>query len=545
MRVKHNHSVWAFCNLRWPGFFLLTSLPLSAQQNSLRVEFENDPSRSTTVGIIHKQNSVYGSLADLARIFSLNTYENTGARKLELTARAEEDRGRSETPLYSIKASAENPFIVVSDQRRRTTYQLSTNVIHTATGYFVPLNAFIPLFNRVFNKSITYDVKTGILRVPSSAIPTGFDFSTLRMETKSNGMLIRIPASRPLADFESWLKQDGWLYVTIADAKADVDVLNSIRPVGMVKKIVAIQSPTSVQLTFKLSGKVAAAEITKEETSNNILISLRRTGAEDKLLLESKRREIQEGLANQRKRWELDVIVIDPGHGGKDYGAIGVTRVKEKDVALGIGLKVGGLIAKRLPGVKVVYTRSDDSFIELDRRGRIANEAGGKLFISIHCNSLKRKPSPTRGFEVYLLRPGRTTEAVAIAERENSVIKLEEGYEARYKELTEENFILVTMAQSAHVKASELFADIAQQEMERHMVLPNRGVKQAGFYVLVGASMPNVLVETAYLSNRDDERFLASGAGQRKIAEALFNAIKRYKEEYEKLLLEGKEIGER
>jgi N-acetylmuramoyl-L-alanine amidase len=149
-----------------------------------------------------------------------------------------------------------------------------------------------------------------------------------------------------------------------------------------------------------------------------------------------------------------------------------------------------------------------------------------------------------RGFEVYLLRPGRTEEAIAIAERENSVIQLEEGFEQRYTKLTDENFILVTMAQSAHVKSSELFADIAQQEIESRAGIPNRGVKQAGFYVLVGAAMPNVLIETAYLSNREDERFLKSETGQAKLAESLLRAISRYKQEYEKLLMEGKDIGQ-
>ncbi len=234
----------------------------------------------------------------------------------------------------------------------------------------------------------------------------------------------------------------------------------------------------------------------------------------------------------------------DPGHGGHDPGTIGVSGTKEKDIALGIALKLGQLIKKHFRDVKVVFTRSDDRFVPLDRRGQIANEAGGKLFISIHGNSMRRKPNPTRGFEVYLLRPGRTEEAIAIAELENSVITLEEGYEERYKELTEENFILVTMAQSAYMRASEVFADILQQEMENIPGLENRGVKQAGFYVLVGAAMPNVLIETAYLSNRSDERFLRSESGQRKIAESILRAIKRYKGEYEKLLMEGKDLGQ-
>jgi N-acetylmuramoyl-L-alanine amidase len=146
---------------------------------------------------------------------------------------------------------------------------------------------------------------------------------------------------------------------------------------------------------------------------------------------------------------------------------------------------------------------------------------------------------------VYLLRPGRTEEAIAIAERENAVIELEEGYEKRYQQLTEENFILVTMAQSAHVRASEVFADIVQRDMASRTGLQNRGVRQAGFYVLVGAAMPNVLIETAYLSNRQDERFLKSEAGQQKIADAIYRAIKEYKGEYEKLLEEGKTLGEK
>jgi N-acetylmuramoyl-L-alanine amidase len=216
-----------------------------------------------------------------------------------------------------------------------------------------------------------------------------------------------------------------------------------------------------------------------------------------------------------------------------------VTGVKEKDITLGVARRLGQLIhADRsdLREVRVVFTRTTDTFVPLYSRGQIANEAGGKLFVSIHCNSTARKPNPQRGFEVYLLRPGRTEEAINIAERENAVIQLEEGYEERYKQLTDENFILVTMAQSAYMRSSELLAGLVQKQMASVAGLLNHGVKQAGFYVLVGAAMPNVLVETAYLSNREDEKFLKSAAGQKKVAEALFRAIRKYKVEYEKLL---------
>ncbi len=517
-------------------FLLLLALPLNGvlAQNTMKVVFSDDPSRNTSVGFFDRGGVTFLSLNDLTNVLRLNTYENAAARKLEI-----------KLPTVRIKVSGDNPFLVITDEgQRRSVHQLSTNVVYAADAYFVPLSSFLPVFGSLLDGAITYDATAGFLRAIAAPIPRRFDFTSLVIEQKTNGMLVRIPTTRPLRDMESWFTDDGWLYVTVADAKADVAALNSIRPVGLIKQIVAVQSPTAVQLTFKLTGKVASTELQRDEHSNDLLITIRTPTIREKELLAKRQEEVQAGLDAQRERWKLDVIVLDAGHGGKDNGTTGITGVREKDITLGVTLKLGKLIERNLKGVKVVYTRKDDRFIELHRRGQIANEAGGKLFVSIHANSMHRKPHPRRGFEVYLLRPGRTEEAIEIAERENSVIELEEGYEERYKRLTEENFILVTMAQSAYVKASELFADISQQELEKSLRLPNGGVRQAGFYVLVGASMPNVLVETAYLSNREDERFVKSQTGQQKIAGALFRAIKRYKEEYEKLLREGTAIGE-
>ncbi|MCW8805113.1 MAG: N-acetylmuramoyl-L-alanine amidase, partial [Ignavibacteriaceae bacterium] len=157
-------------------------------------------------------------------------------------------------------------------------------------------------------------------------------------------------------------------------------------------------------------------------------------------------------------KWNFDVVVIDAGHGGKDPGAIGISNLKEKDVTLAIALKLGEIFKKEMPDVKVVYTRNNDTFIDLYKRGKIANEKNGKLFLSIHCNSTKKKPSDASGAEVYLLRPGRTEEAIEIAETENSVIKYEDNPQ-RYEKLTDENFILVSMAHSAYMKYSEKFAE--------------------------------------------------------------------------------------
>jgi N-acetylmuramoyl-L-alanine amidase len=237
-------------------------------------------------------------------------------------------------------------------------------------------------------------------------------------------------------------------------------------------------------------------------------------------------------FSSAKRKWALDVIVLDAGHGGKDGGTIGFGKTKEKDVALGIVKKLGTFIKKEMPGTKVVYTRTDDTFVELERRGQIANENGGKLFVSIHCNSTPKKPSNANGFEVYILRPGRNEDAARIAEVENSVIKLEDDPK-RYKPLTDEQFIIVSMAQSSFVKYSDMAAAMITAEVKKLKDIGVRGVNQAGFIVLVGASMPNMLIETGFLSNKKEEKFLKSAAGQTKLALAICRAIKAYRTRYE------------
>ena len=583
-----------FASLRLCVIYICLALHLyasvaAAQDNTLNVVFEKPAGRSTVVGAFRARGILYASLTDLVQVFGVTSYTNPTTAKMEVKAGG-----------YRVKVTAGSPFLVVADQaQRQTVYQLPVNVLYAANAFFIPVYPSLQYFHVLFDKSGRFDPATGTLYIGTPPPPTAFDIPSLVLEPKANGMLIRITSQKKIDDVESWLRPDGWYYVTLADVHADVRTINATRSSGIVKNVVAFQSPTSVQLTFKLEGKIAAAEILRDDHSNDLLLSIRTSDLVQKptILPETKsgttagKKEIRPpekmqeiavdqtpvtapdetkeesvpkhrpettpgekkesvtekkpaaippaDLSSQKKRWELDVIVIDPGHGGKDPGAIGVTGVKEKNVTLGIARQLGRLIEgdrSGLRGVKTVFTRSTDVFVPLYRRGQIANESGGKLFISIHCNSMAKRPNPRRGFEVYLLRPGRTEEAIAIAEQENAVIQLEEGYEERYQELTDENFILVTMAQSAYVRSSERLADLTQKQLAAIEGLQNQGVKQAGFYVLVGASMPNILVETAFLSNREDEKFLNSTSGQKKIAEGLYRAIRKYKAEYEKLL---------
>ncbi len=514
---------------RWFHFlcFLFCISPLCAQQNIVTIVSEQNPAYKGIVGTFEEKGIVYGSMRDIAMDLSLAFYLNPTTLKGEITFHHQR-----------IKVTADNPFIVISDltTTEGTVFQMPVTPIYGANTLFIPIEFFIPILEQHTDFPVHYSAETRTITIGAPKPQNLYDITGIGIEERVNGYLLRIGTTKQFTDCESWVKPDGWMYVTIPNAHADISRLNTLKPFGIVKSVIAIQQPGSVQLTLKCEKKLAQCELIHNTDGTDILISLLPAEFVNE---EIKKQQVLQTLEKQRNRWKLDVVVIDAGHGGKDPGAIGSRKTKEKDVTLGIALKLGRLITQKLKDVNVAYTRTDDSFIELYRRGQIANEAGGKLFISIHCNSMPRKPHPANGFEIYLLKPNRTEEAVAIASRENAVVKLEEGYEKRYQELTEENFILVTMAQSAYAHYSEQFAQETLKAMEEALPITSNGVKQAGFYVLVGASMPNILVEAGYLSNRKEEQYLTTQKGQQKIAEAIFTAVKNYKVEYEKTLSEG------
>ena len=277
-------------------------------------------------------------------------------------------------------------------------------------------------------------------------------------------------------------------------------------------------------MAFKLRSEIAGHELYQTNDPSEIVITLR-TPIENDIHINS-----------MKDLWFLDTIVLDAGHGGKDSGTIGKQGTKEKDITLDITKRLGSLIEKNTR-IKTYYTREEDIFIPLLERTQFANEKTGKLFISIHANANhNRKVS---GFETYLLRPGKTEDAISVASRENSVINLEEHNKNSYKKLEGTNLIMATMAQSMFMKESEDLASLIQVEIGKRIQSKNRGVKQAGFYVLVGASMPNVLVEVGYLSNRKEEKLLLKKSYRQKIAEGIYEAIIQFKQSREEIIAKG------
>ncbi|NOX18505.1 MAG: hypothetical protein GXO87_09535 [Chlorobi bacterium] len=499
-----------------------------------------------------RRGNIYASAKDIARVLTGNYYYNEEASKVEIKFRD-----------YNLKFTGRNQFVILSSRKdgSKRVLQLPVSTMLIKGDVFVPLVYCVDYLSYAYGGIINFDPKeknmtvigsipqhpeiAGKIKLPPKTtdapstpkpkprkhvkINSRYDIYGIDIEEKANGTMIRILSQKKIVKQPRSSIKNGVLYLYLAGVNVDPDSIRKVKPNGFVKKIKYKSVNGNPQFEFFLKEGYSSHETFYDIGTNDVIVAIHN----DKFNLPS-----EDFTKTDKEHWNFDVIVIDAGHGGKDPGAIGITGVKEKDVNLGIALKLGKLIEKNLPSVKVVYTRKTDAFVELYKRGKIANENNGKLFISLHANSLGRNHSNVRGADVYLLRPGKTKAAIEIAEIENSVINYEAD-PAKYQRLTDENFILVTMAHSAYMRYSEKFSEILSNEWSKKVGIPARGVKQAGFFVLVGASMPSVLVETGFITNRADEKYLSSAKGQQIIAETIFNAIKKYRDYYNESNNEG------
>jgi N-acetylmuramoyl-L-alanine amidase len=227
---------------------------------------------------------------------------------------------------------------------------------------------------------------------------------------------------------------------------------------------------------------------------------------------------------------QIKTVVIDAGHGGKDPGCHG-NFAFEKDVCLSMALKLGSLIKAKYPEIKIIYTRDQDVFVELIERANIANRAKADLFICIHANA---GTEGAYGTETYVLGLHRTEAQQRVAERENSIIALEDDKGAKYKEidLSADAIIVRQLQLKVFLDHSILFAEKLQKAFKKFGRY-DRGVKQAGFLVLYKTTMPSVLIETGFLTNPNEEKFLGNITGQVNMADLMFNAFENYRNQIE------------
>ncbi len=338
----------------------------------------------------------------------------------------------------------------------------------------------------------------------------------------------------------------------------NLDTVNFIspKPSSVFEEFTVYNLPSGVAMDIKLhDGHLFNFSSYPDQNGKHMLLALAQTTAEnltgvtDEMapiqwelmakgddtgsLADSFGAEIPDEQRSNGSRFE--VVVIDAGHGGWEPGAGGVNGIHEKDVTLAVALKVGEYIEQNIPDLKVVYTRTEDEYVSLADRGKIANDNNGDLFISIHANSFSHsnriRQQSANGAEVYFLGMARSQSALEVMKRENSVVQFETG---EIEELTEEDLLIYELMNAGNMATSQRVAEKIEHQFRERAQRRSRGVKQAGFQVLYEASMPGVLIELGFISNPDEARFLSSEYGQSIVASAIFRSIRDFKLEYDR-----------
>jgi len=409
--------------------------------------------------------------------------------------------------------------------------------------YFSPLSSFCRINNNSYHMLYTTILINNKLYIPAKQFKNIIKSAGLSMQIsnidknkiifqmniyniydyyidkKHNGLEISIHTAKKFLEknIATSIDSNGWLNITIVGAVIDSSGIHSSPMRPPIKQVQTSSSQKSSQISFLLQHKPDDVVVFTNDNSINILLIV-------------SQKEYASIIQKTRNPQKNKVVVIDAGHGGKDPGAIGINKLQEKEVTLDIARHLTKMLGRNKK-FKVINTREEDVFIPLWKRTQIANDADGDIFISIHANSTN-KSNKIKGYETFLLRIGKKDEAIEVAKRENSVIDLERD-KKKYKKLTNEELILATITQNEDMKASENLASIIQKQLETKLTSSrNRGVKQAGFHVLVGASMPNVLVEVGFLSNKEEAKNLNKYQYRRKIATALYEAIIQFDLDY-------------
>ncbi|MBN1278514.1 MAG: N-acetylmuramoyl-L-alanine amidase [Chlorobium sp.] len=526
----------------------------------LRVTTGNQEGYTIKVLALRTDSGLFVDIESFSRALRLSFRQENGVILMEET---------DAVPGSSCQLRSDNNFalFVPKDARRmKRVVQLQSAPVLRDGKLYLPVLHACRLFTLWLDKDVVYDYSSGIMtawfwgtRLGDSvsyvgsvrpgelraAIEGGKIISEepgtiikgVNVENKANGVVIMFSASGKAVRAE--LKkpdESGRAYFTLRNASCNVDALTKLFSGGLVKSVTPVASDgESLQFAIDLDAegyRIKTVEFQRDEKNNQYLVYVMSDADVKGIRQKEKELQIARVLNSDVEKWRLNTIVLDAGHGGHDPGAIGVKGTREKDIVLNIVRDLGGLISKKWPDVRVVYTRKDDRFIPLHERGKIANRSGGKLFVSVHCNANNKRH--IKGSEVYILGPHKSKAALEVAMFENSVITKEEDYRERYKGFSAEYLIMSSMAQSAFAKQSADLAVEVQNRIGRPNSTNGRGVRQAGFMVLWTPSMPSILVEAGYLSNSEEERVLRDRQEQTKIAYRIFQGVESYRKSYER-----------
>ncbi len=413
-----------------------------------------------------------------------------------------------------------SPFFKSND----SAFNLTFPAVFGNGQLYLPAETLTPFLDQAFPQKFTWSKSNQTLRIDSEY----FNVTDLAISPKENGLLIEVFLTGSLA-YDIFVTEGNWLNISVRDGRLNVSKIQSRRDRRYLYNLKCHQAPGSGQISMRLRRAIDKWHHKAAFDPPRIQISI--ADAEFELDTSTDDRAI--GPDDR-----IDVIVIDPGHGGSDYGAIGGEGTREKDVVLDIAKRLAKLIRKDKQ-FKVVLTRDRDETVTLQERADIANNAGADLFISIHANaSVKRH---VRGWNVFFLAPAKNDSARAVAQFENSFFLRERGaLEAHQSGLDQDGpddpvlTILNEMIMTEFQEESHDFAMMVDRQFRQSLKIPPRGVDQAGFFLLNMVFTPSVLIETGFISNNSEEKLLRSSDYRKKAAAAVYEAIKRFRAKYEK-----------
>ena len=446
-----------------------------------------------------------------AELYKLGSDEYMGADVLVtiLSGRFEWDRDLYRGKLIfgerTVTLIPDNPFVSIDGSL------VSVPITPQFRGgkLLIPILTTPSVFGKASGKDIRWDPKLRVLTVGhGSPNVKGIRFSSTDNETR-----VVIDLSGPLK-YTATRASDVKYEIFLERGVLKSSEISSSEKTGFVRSVHAVNVDDGARIVINLDKKNVKVRLLPLENPTRLLVIV--TPGQKKVNTE---------------QYRLEVVVVDPGHGGKDPGAMGPTGLQEKIVTLDIAKRLADLLKKKL-GIKVILTRSEDEFVSLGERADIANKNEAELFISIHCNAARNRDSG--GTETYFLSEAKTDWTRAVEARENAVIRFElpEGS----KDTASLEYILWDMAQKEFLNESSELAELVHEQLTGRFSVEDRGLKQANFFVLRGCYMPAILVEVAFLSNRKEEKLLRKKSFRQKAAEGIFEGIKEFKKIYERKL---------
>jgi N-acetylmuramoyl-L-alanine amidase len=451
------------------------------------------------IGHIREGEVVYLSLMDISEAFGLDiSYD-----PMAFEALVSSGTDRLTVPLFS-------HYLLLNGRLRNIIYP----ALYVEGDLYLPAMTSVAVLGDLTRLTLVWDDKLLVIR----ASQPQHNVVDVQFSPRSNGYLCEIYLAHPL-EYEVLRSEGNWLQVTLQGGKLNEKRISNLPHSRAVRRIRAFQFENSAQVSIRFRREIT-------EITHNLALNPPRLQV---MIIDTMFDYTSlDTIFTEEEFDPIDVIVIDPGHGGIEDGAIGPQDLKEKDVVLDISLRLKELFEKE-QGIDVILTREADTTLLLDERAAIANTSEGDLFISVHCNSFTERSA--KGSQTFFLAAALNDAARATAMLENRSIMVSKEPD-KPDSLDDLSFILYDLLQTEYLEESQALAGEIQNSMIKSLRTRDRGIDQAGFFMLNKVFMPSVLIEVAFISNKHEETLLKKDSFRQKAAEGIYRGIKNFIDKY-------------